>query len=93
MKELQGLGLKVDLLDHGDRQDASAVIEKTSREIEKDKNDQSVYNQHLDDTKVDTDKMNDQEIADAMGDEGEETIITTEEDNLDEGTIDLGGEE
>ena len=93
VKELQGLGLKVDLLDHGDRQDASAVIEKTSREIEKDKNDQSVYNQHQAETKVDTDTMNDQEISEAMGDDGEETIITTEEDNLDEGSIDLGGEE
>ncbi|MDO5480839.1 MAG: DNA-directed RNA polymerase subunit beta [Candidatus Saccharibacteria bacterium] len=93
VKELQGLGLKVDLLDHGDKQDASAVIEKTSREIEKDKNDQSVYNQHQAETKVDTDTMNDQEISEAMGDDGEETIITTEEDNLDEGSIDLGGEE
>ena len=35
VKELQGLGLKVDLLDHGESADAGDVIEKTSKEIEK----------------------------------------------------------
>ena len=46
VKELQGLGLKVDLLDHGEMNDASDVIEETSREIEKEKDDQLIYSQH-----------------------------------------------
>ncbi|MBQ3320720.1 DNA-directed RNA polymerase subunit beta, partial [Candidatus Saccharibacteria bacterium] len=41
VKELQGLGLKVDLLDHGEATDAGDVIERTSKEIEKSKDDQS----------------------------------------------------
>ena len=36
-----GLGLKVDLLDHGESADAGDVIEKTSKEIEKSSNDQN----------------------------------------------------
>lgn len=45
VKEFQGLGLKVDLLDHGDSTDASEVIEKTSRAIEKSQDDSLIYNQ------------------------------------------------
>ena len=103
VKELQGLGLKVDLLDHGEMTDASDVIEETSREIEKEKDDQQIYAQHKEDTEP--------SITDLDSDEGEETLdeegmqITEgdesmsddsvlEDDSLseDDGTVDLGEE-
>jgi DNA-directed RNA polymerase subunit beta len=43
VKELQGLGLKVELLDHGESTDADQAIEKTSREIEKSRDDRLIY--------------------------------------------------
>ena len=43
VKEFQGLGLKVDLLDHGHSEDASDVIEETSRKIEKENDDRVIY--------------------------------------------------
>jgi DNA-directed RNA polymerase subunit beta len=90
VKELQGLGLKVDLLDHGEAADAGDVIEKTSREIEKSKDDQSIYDQHKKDTEPVTLDLDDNEAAAMMAEEG---IEIKEEDELEEGTIDLGEEE
>ena len=87
VKELQGLGLKVDLLDHGEAADAGDVIEKTSREIEKDKDDQSIYDQHKKDTEPEIVDLDDEEAAAMMEDEG---IQITEEE--DDGTVDLGEE-
>ena len=89
VKELQGLGLKVDLLDHGEGSDASAVIEKTSREIEKTQDDRLIYEQHQEETKIDMDNISDEEVAEVVDDD-EEMQIKTEED--DEGTVDLGEE-
>ncbi len=43
VKELQGLGLKVDLLDHGDARDADHVIEKTTEEVERQRDDSVIY--------------------------------------------------
>ena len=43
VKEFQGLGLKVDLLDHGHAEDAGDVIEETSREIERENDDRVIY--------------------------------------------------
>ena len=43
VKELQGLGLKVELRDHGESTDADQAIEKTSREIEKSRDDRLIY--------------------------------------------------
>ena len=89
VKELQGLGLKVDLLDHGEGSDASAVIEKTSREIEKSQDDRLIYEQHAEDTQIDMDNISDEEVAEVV--DGEEDMeIKTEEDE--EGTVDLGEE-
>ena len=99
VKELQGLGLKVDLLDHGEANDAGDVIERTSREIEKSKDDQSIYDQHKKDTEPKIVDLDDEEAAAMMAEEGIE--ITEVEDaseddfadeGLDEGTIDLGEE-
>ena len=97
VKELQGLGLKVDLLDHGDSTDASDVIEETSREIEKEQDDKLIYAQHLKETENDLDNLSDEETEEVVDDEGIQ--ITDEEGEEiveeDDGTVDLGieGEE
>ena len=88
VKELQGLGLKVDLLDHGESADAGDVIEKTSKEIEKDKDDQSIYDQHKKDTEPQILDLDDDEAEAMMAEEG---IEITEVDE-DDGTVDLGEE-
>ena len=88
VKELQGLGLKVDLLDHGESKDAGDVIEKTSKEIEKSKDDQSIYDQHKKDTEPQILDLDESEAEAMMADEG---IEITEIDE-DDGTVDLGEE-
>ena len=88
VKELQGLGLKVDLLDHGESADAGDVIEKTSKEIERDKDDQSIYDQHKKDTEPQILDLDDSEAEAMMAEEG---IEITEIDE-DDGTVDLGEE-
>ena len=70
VKELQGLGLKVDLLDHGEANDAGDVIEKTSREIEKTNDDQSIYDQHKKDTEPQILDLDDEEAEAMMAEEG-----------------------
>ena len=89
VKELQGLGLKVDLLDHGESADAGDVIEKTSREIEKSKDDQSIYDQHKKETEPQILDLDESEAEAMMAEEG---IEITEADELDDGTVDLGEE-
>lgn len=88
VKELQGLGLKVDLLDHGESADAGDVIEKTSKEIEKSKDDQSIYDQHKKDTEPQILDLDETEAEAMMAEEG---IEITEADE-DDGTVDLGEE-
>ena len=104
VKELQGLGLKVDLLDHGESADAGDVIEKTSREIEKDKDDQSIYDQHKKDTAPTIVDLDDDEAVAMMEEEGIEIrevddlgedlaeSIKEDVDEFDDGTVDLGEE-
>ena len=99
VKELQGLGLKVDLLDHGESADAGDVIERTSKEIEKDKDDQSIYDQHKKDTEPKILDLDDAEAEAMMAEEGVE-ISEVDDDDLeevieideDDGTVDLGEE-
>ncbi len=88
VKELQGLGLKVDLLDHGEASDAGDVIEKTSKEIEKSKDDESIYDQHKKDTEPQILDLDDAEAEAMMADEGIEIKEVDESD----GTVDLGEE-
>ena len=88
VKELQGLGLKVDLLDHGESADAGDVIERTSKEIEKDKDDQSIYDQHKKDTEPKILDLDESEAEAMMADEGIEIKEIDETD----GTVDLGEE-
>ena len=94
VKELQGLGLKVDLLDHGDSTDASEVIEETSREIEKEQDDKLIYAQHTKDTENDLDNLSDEDTEEIVDDDGIQ--ITDEEGEEiveeDDGTVDLGEE-
>ena len=86
VKELQGLGLKVDLLDHGEMSDASDVIEETSREIEKEKDDQQIYAQHKEDTEPEITDLDSEEAQAVLEDQG---VQITEGDD---GTVDLGEE-
>ena len=87
VKELQGLGLKVDLLDNGTAADASEVIEKTTAEVEKSKDDAVIY---ANDESVppDPDVLDDDEIADLIDDEG---IDISEDESIT--NTDLGEEE
>jgi len=88
VKELQGLGLKVDLLDHGESADAGDVIEKTSREIEKSKDDQSIYDQHKKDAEPEILDLDEEEAEAMMAEEG----VEIKEVNEDDGTVDFGEE-
>lgn len=88
VKELQGLGLKVDLLDHGESSDAGDVIEKTSREIERSKDDQLIYDQHKKDTEPQILDLDNEEAEAMMAEEGVEITEVDEDD----GTVDLGEE-
>lgn len=87
VKELQGLGLKVELLDHGSSADASDVIERTSREIEKSKDDQSIYNTNRPETTSEITDLDSEEAAAMLDAEG---ITITEGDD---DTVALGEEE
>lgn len=92
VKEFQGLGLKVELLDHGNSTDAGEVIERTSRKIEKERDDRLIYKQHgihddaITETVVDLD---DEEATDLLEGKGIE-ITETDEDDAD--SLDLGEE-
>ena len=81
VKEFQGLGLKVDLLDHGNSTDAGEVIERTSRQIEKEHDDRLIYAQHgIQETDIDTlVDLDDEEAEEMLDDEGVE-ITENEED-------------
>ena len=102
VKELQGLGLKVDLLDHGESADADAVIEKTSREIEKAQDDKLIYNKKNPENENDTIDLTEEESREALDQEGititdeagEEIEEPTDEElEGDDGTVDFGDEE
>lgn len=83
VKELQGLGLKVDLLDNGESEDADTVIEKTSREIEKSQDDRLIYNNHrLPEENEDLIDLTDEDSA-MLEEEG--IMITDEDDEEIEG--------
>jgi DNA-directed RNA polymerase subunit beta len=83
VKELQGIGLKVELLDNGEAADAGEVIERTTRAVEKDKDDQSIYDTMVE--SVDPDTMSDEEIASELDDEGISIMDTSEEATTDTG--------
>ncbi len=76
VKELQGLGLKVDLLDNGVARDADRVIEKTTEEVERQRDDSVIYAQH------------EEEYVEEEDSEDSEAEI--EDDFDDEGNVDIG---
>ena len=89
VKELQGLGLKVDLLDNGEARDADSVIEDTSREIERAQDDRQIYarhNVHIEDDSNDTIDLTEEETEEALTEDG---ISITEGDDE---SVDLGEE-
>ena len=89
VKELQGLGLKVDLLDNGEARDADSVIEDTSREIERAQDDRQIYarhNVHIEDDSNDTIDLTEEETEEALTEDG--ISITEGDDN----NVDLGEE-
>ncbi len=101
VKELQGLGLKVDLLDNGESADADSVIEQTSREIEKSQDDALIYNKKLsadegndiiDLTEDESRSALDEEGISITDAEGEEIIEDVEENFEDDGAVDFGDE-
>jgi DNA-directed RNA polymerase subunit beta len=93
VKELQGLGLKVDLLDHGDAKDAGRVIEKTTEEVERQRDDSVIYAQHEEaappeDLGESTDGF---ELEDSEGNPlGEEEIEVSEDFDEEDTITDLG---
>ena len=100
VKELQGLGLKVDLLDHGEAADAGDVIERTSKEIERSKDDQRIYDQHKKDAEPEILDLDEAEAEAMMAEEGVEieevdadgNAIDVNEVDEDDGTVDFGEE-
>ena len=87
VKELQGLGLKVDLLDNGEARDADSVIEDTSREIERAQDDRQIYarhNVHIEDDSNDTIDLTEEETEEALTEDGI-SITEGDDDNVDLG--------
>ena len=76
VKELQGLGLKVDLLDNGVARDADRVIEKTTEEVERQRDDSVIYAQH-----------EEEHVEEEVSEDSEAEI---EDDFDDEGNVDIG---
>ena len=103
VKELQGLGLKVDLLDNGVATDADTAIEQTSREIEKAQDDRLIYDKKLgqnpDGDVIDLTEEESREVLDEEGmtltnAEGEEIIEDEADEAYEEGdgAVDFGDE-
>ena len=96
VKEFQGLGLKVELLDHGTSHDAGEVIEKTTRAIEREHDDREIYAQHgareeVVETVVDLDDEG-MEITEADGEPVEVEDEITDFDDDEPDATDLGEE-
>ena len=97
VKELQGLGLKVELRDGGETTDADTAIENISREIERAQDDRLIYDKHnpvADDNDV-IDLTEDESRA-ALDEDGI-TITDAEGEEIAEpedfgGTVDFGDE-
>ena len=100
VKELQGLGLKVELRDGGETTDADTAIENISREIERAQDDRLIYEKHnLAADGDDTIDLTEDESREALDEEGititdaeGEEIVEPEEDFEDDGAVDFGDE-
>ena len=100
VKELQGLGLKVELRDGGETTDADTAIENISREIERAQDDRLIYEKHnLAADGDDTIDLTEDESRAALDEEGititdaeGEEIVEPEEEFEDDGAVDFGDE-
>ena len=81
VKELQGLGLKVDLLDNGDAKDADRVIEKTTEEVERQRDDSVIYAQKEEIPPEELVDDGEGYAEEAAEDDDEEDAIYDSEDN------------
>ena len=81
VKELQGLGLKVDLLDNGDAKDADRVIEKTTEEVERQRDDSVIYAQKEEIPPEELVDDGEEYAEEATEDDDEEDAIYDGEDN------------
>ena len=96
VKELQGLGLKVDLLENGQSNDASKVIEEATRAVEHAKDDSVIYAQHakkredLSEEELEDIDESFAEIKDANDLERDD--MNFEEEEEDDDSIDIGTE-
>ena len=81
VKELQGLGLKVDLLDNGDAKDADRVIEKTTEEVERQHDDSVIYAQKEEIPPEELVDDGEGYAEEAAEDDDEEDAIYDSEDN------------
>ena len=99
VKELQGLGLKVELRDGGETTDADTAIENISREIERAQDDRLIYEKHNIAAGDDTIDLTEDESRAALDEEGititdaeGEEIVEPEENFEDDGAVDFGDE-
>lgn len=87
VKELQGLGLKVDLLDNGDAKDADRVIEKTTKRVQSENDDAAIYARHEELAAEEADEAAEMGISvgetDENGDFIEDEVEETSETNDD----------
>ena len=88
VKELQGLGLKVDLLDNGSAKDADRVIEKATEEVARSRDDAVIYAQreeagegetYVEDDDIESEAQVTDEDSDLETDENETTTDLGEE--------------
>jgi DNA-directed RNA polymerase subunit beta len=86
VKELQGLGLKVDLLDNGNAKDADRVIEKATEEVARSRDDAVIYAQREEAGEGET-YVEDDNIEDEAQASDEESDLEIDEN---ETTTDLG---
>ncbi len=99
VKELQGLGLKVELRDGGETTDADTAIENISREIERAQDDRLIYEKHNIAAGDDTIDLTEDESREALDEEGititdaeGEEIVEPEGNFEDDGAVDFGDE-
>lgn len=78
VKELQSLGLKIDLLDNGNAHDADRVIEKTTEAVAHSRDDAAIYAQH-ETSNIDTEDLEGTEST--VSEDGEEYVSTDSDED------------
>ena len=78
VKELQSLGLKIDLLDNGSAHDADRVIEKTTEAVAHSRDDAAIYAQH-ETSNIDTEDLEGAEST--VSEDGEEYVSTDSDED------------